>query len=543
MGLRGPGAKPVKSTPAKPRRRPKWTRKGLTRSERVIAYVESLKLTSGRWAGKPFRLRDWQKDAIRRIYEPATAKRTRRVRTALITMGRKNGKTQTAAALALCHLCGPESEPRGEVYSAASDRNQAARVFREMEAFVLADEALAARINVQRFAKKLEVLSGDGAGSTYEALSSDARKAHSLSPSFVVCDELAQWPNRELYDNLITGTGARAEPLVVVISTQTPDTRHVMSELTHYGSQINAGVIDDPSFAAIIYAVPMEADPWDEANWKLANPALGDFLSLEQMRIAAERAQRMPAAEAAFRNLHLNQQVESETRFLNSTDWEACSAPVDAEDMRGRKCWGGLDLASTTDLTAFVLVFPDDSGCYDVLAWFWVPNDRLRDRADRDRVPYPQWRDQGLLEAPAGRALDKRFVARKLIELAGRYDIAGIGYDRWRIEDLKVLLAEEGASLPLKDFGQGYRDMGPAVDALETAVLRRKLRHSHPILTWCASNAVTTADPAGARKLAKDRSLERIDGLVALAMAIGLHQREPKPEPFDVARAFAMITA
>jgi phage terminase large subunit-like protein len=541
MGLRGPGAKPVKKATEAAnsgrKRRPAWQRKGLSRAERVIAFVQSLTLTAGVHAGKKFRLREWQKSDIRSIYRERRGRRI--VRTALSTMARKNGKTQLVAALALCHLAGPEAEARGEVYSAASDRNQAARIFRELEAFILADADLSARCNVQRFAKKIEVLDGDGAGSIYEALSSDARKAHSLSPSFLACDELAQWPQRELYDNLVTGTGARAEPLVIVISTQSSDPHHVMSELVDYGQKVIDGVLDDPTFAAFIYTTPDDADIWDEENWYAANPALGDFRSLDEMRQFAERAKHVPNLESVFRNLYLNQAVDADVRFLAAADWDACGGVVEPETLRGRPCWGGLDLSSTTDLTALVLYFPDDGGA--VIPFFWVPGDRLAERETRDGVPYRTWREAGLIEAPPGRAIDKLSIARRLAQIAAAYDVQGIAYDRWRIEDLQKCLADEGIELPLVGWGQGFKDMGPAVDAVETATLDRKLRHGgHPVLAWNVSNAVVQLDPAGARKIAKDRSVERVDGLVALAMAIGLHARQPAPPQYDFSRPLVL---
>jgi phage terminase large subunit-like protein len=323
MGMRGPGAKPVKkagnSAAGKPKPR-SWERRGLSRAARVIAFIEGLKLTAGRHAGKPFKLRPWQRAIIESIYA-TDADGNRPVRQALATMPRKNGKTELAAGLALAHLAGPEAEARGEVYSAASDRNQAGRIFRELEAFILADDDLAGRCNVQRFAKRIEVMAGPGAGSVYEALSSDAKKAHGLSPSFAVCDEVAQWLGRDLYDNLVTGTGARDEPLVVVISTQSADPNHVMSEIVSYGRSVLDGTIEDPTFHATIYSAPDDADPWSEATWYACNPALGDFRSLEEMRQFAEKAKRIPAREAVFRNLYLNQSVATQARFIAAANW------------------------------------------------------------------------------------------------------------------------------------------------------------------------------------------------------------------------------
>lgn len=516
MGLRGKGAKPITTRAS---RRPAWKKPGLTCAERVIAFIECLKLTTGRHAGKRFSLREWQKDIIRGIY--GELRRRRPVRTALVTMGRKNGKTTLAAGLAAAHLLGPEAEARGEVYSAASDRNQAARVFRELEAMILADPGLAARCNIQRFAKKIEVLSGDGAGSTYEALSSDARKAHSLSPSFVVCDELSQWPSRELYDNLVTGTGAREKPLTVVISTMSNDPHHVFTELVTYGQNIRDGLIEDPSFASFIFTTPEDADIWDEETWYAANPALGDFRSLDELRKFAEQAERIPSRESVFRNLYLNMPVNPDKRFIAAPDWDDCAGVVDPEELRGCSCVGALDLGSTTDLTCLCLFFPENGGA--VLPFFWVPADRLDEREHTDHVPYRTWHRQGFLEAPEGRAINKLAIVRRIAEIASMYDVKAIAFDRWRLEDLKKLLSDEGIEIPITPFGQGFQSMGPAVDALETAVLDRKLTHpEHPILTWNVSNAVTEQDPTGARKISKAKSTERVDGAVALVMAVGL---------------------
>jgi len=474
-------------------------------------------------AGQPFLLRDWQKEIIRDIYGPVDADGKRAVRQAVISMGRKNGKSTLAAALVLVHLIGPESEQRGQVYSCAADRAQAALIFQEAAAMVMIDPELSQIVNIIESTKRLVHM---GSGSVYAALSRESRSKHGFSASFIVFDELAQMPDRKLYDTLMTSTGARSEPLALIISTQSSDPNHLMSELVDYGKQINDGTLSDPTFAAFQFEVPDESDPWDEKNWYLANPALGDFRDLNEMRNYAEQAKRMPSREASFRSLYLNQRVDADERFLNATDWLACKAEIDPDSLRGHPCWGGLDLGSTRDLTALVLVFPDQ-GQYLSLSWFWVPADNLQERADRDRVPYPVWRDDGLLTATPGRAIDRRYIAKQLAEIESMFDVRGIAYDRWRMEDLTCILNDEGIDLPLIPWGQGYRDMGPAVDALEAAILDQKLAHDgNPILTWNASNAVVTQDPTGARKLAKDRSRDRIDGLVALAMALGLHGRQ-----------------
>ena len=546
MGKRGPGAKPKKKVeqavqPVKKKgtkgetTAPDWRDTSLPMSERVIAFAEDLPITAGVLAGENMRLRDWQRAFIRPVYDRQRGGK-RIVRTGLFTLPRKNGKTQLAAVLALAHLCGPCAEQRGQVYSAASDRNQASLIFKEMVAIIEAVPWMTDRLNIRSFNKLIE---DSETGSTYEALSSDARKAHGLSPSFVICDELAQWRSRELFDNLVSGTGARHEPLVVVIGTQSADDNHLMSELVDYAQAILDGEVKDATFYGMVCAAPIDADPWSPETWAACNPALGDFRSLEEMTTAAEQAQRIPAREAVFRNLYLNQRVDAEPRFISAPDWTACGAAVDATELYGRPCYLGLDLSSTSDLTALVAFFPHDGGA--VLPFFFVPGENIEQRSDQDRVPYRLWREQGFIEATKGRAVDKMAVAHKLAALMADYDVQGIAFDRWRVEDLKRILADEGIDAPLVLFGQGFKDMAPAVDALEAAILERQLRHGmHPVLTWNCANCAIETDPAGNRKLSKRLSREKIDGMVALTMAAGLWSREQKIPEFDASQIMVL---
>lgn len=540
MGLRGPGAKGRRNA-AEPaamarRRAPKWKKRGLSRVERVVAFLEALTVTSGALAGQPFRFRPWQREFVEAVYGPADATARRLVRTAVLSMARKNGKTGIAAALALCHLLGPESERRGQVYSAAADRDQAALIFAEMVAFIEADAALAMDCNIQRFAKVIEHLPS---GSVYKALSAEAKTKHGFSASFIVYDELAQAPNRHLYDVLTTSTAARREPLTIVISTVSPDPLHVMSELVDYGQQVRDGAVDDPSFHLTLYDAQDGCDLLDDAAWRSANPALGDFRDAGELRTAAQQAVRLPARESAFRNLYLNQRVEADERFIPAAEWEACRAAFGPEDLAGRPCFGGLDLGSTRDLTAFALFFPEDAG--RVLVWTWCPGERLSEREDHDRVPYRTWARERLIEATAGRGTDRRKIACRLAELAQRFDIRAIGYDRWGMAELERVLAEESIALPLRPFGQGYRDMGPAVSAFEERVLNRQIGHDgNPVLTWALSNARITSDPTGARKLDKDKARERIDPIVAVTIAVGVAAREPEPRRYDFSRPLVL---
>jgi len=533
MGLRGPGARPLRlvkpDDPPPKRRRPPWLKRGLSRAERVIVFCETLKITSGMHAGRRLKLREWQRAIVKKIYRTDDDGQ-RVVRTALLSFPRKQGKSALASALALCHLVGPEAEPRGQVVSAASDRNQAGLIFRELVAMIEADEVFRDRCNIVRHAKRIEDIE---TGSTYEALASDANRVHGLSASVVIADEIAQWHGRALYDALATSQGARAEPLLIAISTQSADPHSVMSELVRYGEGVNDGSIVDPTFHATIYAAPAEADPWDEAVWRACNPALDDFRSLADMRALAARARRTPALEASFRLLFLNQPVDLQAALFAPADWMACAGEVDAEALHGRPCWGGLDLSSTTDMTALTLYFPEDAGA--VLAWFWLPDHDIAVREERERVPYREWRDRGLVTFTSGRAIDRRAIVRALAEVAATYDLQGLAFDRWRMADLRKLLDDEGIDLPMVDFGQGFVSMGPAVDALETEILAGRIKHAaHPVLRWQARNTIAEIDPAGARKPSKAKSTSRIDGIVSLAMAVGLCARRPVQAPVQV---------
>lgn len=534
MGLRGPGAKAIRrraeAAEAAPTAPHPWEAPGLSRAEKVRAFVESLPVTSGTLAGTTFRLRPWQWKEIKAIYR-TDARGRRAVRTAVMSMARKNGKTDIAARLALCHLAGPEAEERGEVYSAANDRFQAGRIFAEIVAIIERTTWLSERISIRRHSKELEDIGEGGTGSTYAALSADVATKHGLSPSCVIYDELGQATSRELFDVLDSAMGARAEPLMMVISTQAARDDAPMSELIDYGLRVQRGEVKDRSFHLSLFTAAPELDPWDPKTWRLANPALNDFRSLEDVRRMALQAQRMPSREASFRNLILNQRVDTTAQFLSAAVWKPCGGAVDLDRLKGRKCWAGLDLSASRDLTALALVFAADDGSFDIVPFFWLPADGLVDREDQDRVPFTRWRDEGFLLTCPGRTIDPEAVALKIAELHGQYGIEALAYDRWRIEDLRRKLDAIGCDVQLVPHGQGFRDMSPSIDVLERLVFEVKLRHGgHPVLTMCASNAKATADAAGNRKLDKSASPnQRIDGLVALTMALGVAQRQAAP--------------
>lgn len=528
MGARGIGAKTKAEREAlkkKLRKRLPWQKKGLTRVERLVAFLEDLPITQGKLAGTKLKVRPWQREFLEAIYgEDADGGRP--VRTAVLSLPRKQGKTQLVAGLALCHLCGPEAEMRGEVYAAANDRSQAGKVFNEIVAIVQRHAEIDYRLNVTKFTKTIEVLEGDGEGSLFVALSADAATKHGLSPSFIVYDEIGQAPKRDLYEALDTAMGARENPLMCIISTQAADDHHLLSELIDYGQKVNAGEITDPAFHLTFYGADADANPWSPDTWAAANPALGDFRSLSDVQRQAEQAQKIPSKENSFRNLILNQRVAAHVRFIAKAEWDACNAVPDLERLAGRPCFGGLDLSAGRDLTAFVLVFPDDAGGFDVVPQFFLPEGGIAEKSEADRVPYDVWGRDGSLTLIPGATVDPGFVAEAMAESAARFDIRAVAYDRWRIEDLKRELNGIGAEIALEPFGQGFRDMAPAVDLLERMVAEGKLRHgAHPLLNMCAANAVVERDAAGNRKLAKNKSAGKIDGLVALAMALSASER------------------
>lgn len=511
MGLRGPNARPVKA----PNRQRKRRRRPGSRAEAVIRFIEGLEITSGMHANRAFELRPWQKEIIEAIY--ATDDGMRRIkRAALICLPRKSGKTTLAAALSLCHLCGPEVEPRGQVVSAAADRAQAALIYNEMLAMLRANQRLADRCIVRDFNK---TITDNDSGSVYSALSADARKAHGLSPSFVVMDEVAQWPNRDLYDALCSGGGARLEPLHIAISTKSHDETSVMSELVRYGERVLDGTISDPSFHATIYAAGPDDDAFDPAVWHRVNPALGDFRSLEEFEVAAEQAQRVPGRRPAFELLYLNRAIDAEAHFLARADWQACAAEIDFEALQSEHCYLGLDLSATTDLTGLAAWFPESGA---LLTWAWLPADNLAEAELADHAPYRQWQREGHLETTPGRSIDRAYVVGQIAHLVETFKVQALFADRWRLDEIERLVADEGLKIKINEHGQGWRDMAGSLDAFEEAVLSKRLRHpNHPVMTMCLANAMVASDPAGNRKLVKSRTYGRIDVLIAAVMAVG----------------------
>jgi phage terminase large subunit-like protein len=494
------------------------------RSQRVIKWIQKYcRIPEGRDVGKPVRLRPWQQRELERIYDnPAGTRR------AIISFGRKNAKTTLAAFILLVHLVGPEMEPNSQLVSAAQSREQAAILFALAAKMVRMHPELSAAIAIRDTYKQLYC---EQNGNLYRALSAEASTAYGLSPILIVHDELGQvkGPRSELYEALETATGAHESPLSIVISTQAPTDADLLSLLI---DDALAGA--DPRVVVSLYTAPLDADPFDQATIHLANPAMGDFLNAREVLAMAEDARRMPSRESEFRNLVLNQRVEASSPFVARSVWESCSAPP--RPLQGVPVYGGLDLSEVRDLTALVLVGQVD-GVWQVHPTFWLPGDGLAQKAHTDRVPYDLWASQGHLQAAPGRSVDYEYVAHHLMRVFATLDVRRMAFDRWNFRHLRpwllaVGMDEREVDEKFVEFGQGFQSMSPALRDLEVALLNQRLAHgSHPVLNMCANSAVVQRDPSGNRKLNKAKSSGRIDGMVALAMAMGVAQGTAEERP------------
>lgn len=489
--------------------------KRLTRGDRNIAWIEKFcRIPEGRDVGKPVRLREWQKAEIRSIYDnPAGTRR------AILSFGRKNAKTTLSAFILLLHLCGPEARPNSQLFSAAQSRDQAAILFALAAKVVRMSPDLSSVVVVRDTAKQLFCTE---LGTLYRALSADASTAYGLSPVLIVHDELGQvrGPRSELYEALETATGAQDNPLSIIISTQAPTDADLLSVLID-----DALAGHDPRVVVSLYTADPAADPFAEETIRQANPAFGDFLNPTEVLAMAEDARRMSSREAEYRNLVLNQRVEASSPFVSRSLWETCrDEPAELDDV---PVYGGLDLSAVNDLTALVLIGRVE-GVWQVRPTFWLPGDGLKQKAIRDRVPYDVWEKSGHLIAAPGKSVDYEYVAEYLWAAFKAYDIRKIAFDRWGFRHLRPWLVKAGfdeATIDdvFEEFGQGFQSLSPALRALEAEILNGRIAHgAHPVLSMCAANAVVKTDPAGNRKLDKQKSTGRIDGMVALAMAVGV---------------------
>lgn len=481
----------------------------------AVAFFERLLVHSkGEWAGQPFGLQGWQRDdIIRPLFGWKRADGSRRYRTCYIEIPRKNGKSTLSAGLAL-YLLFADGEAGAEVYSAAADRDQARIVFDQAKSMIEASPALSKFSKVYRNA----ITTPKSAGS-YRVLSADAYTKHGLNAHGIVFDELHAQPSRDLWDVLNTSTGARRQPLMIMITTAGYDRESICWEQHEYAVRVLDGTIDDPSYFAYIAGASDDDDWTDPVTWAKANPGLGVTIKLDYLEGECRRAQNSPAYQNTFRRLHLNQWTSQDERWLDMAAWDACGAEL--PDLSGRECYGGLDLATTTDLAAFVLVFPPeaDGEPYWVLPKFWIPGDNMVERERRDRVPYGAWARDGLIHATPGNVIDYSHILQTVIAMREEYDIREIAFDRWGATLISQQLMDAG--LEMVQFGQGYASMSAPTKELYKMILSGEIAHGgNRVLRWMADNVVVRQDPAGNLKPDKGRSRERIDGIVATIMGL-----------------------
>lgn len=497
-------------------------------SQRAVDVVSRLTHT-GDFAGEDFNLRPWQERILRQLFQ--TGKDGRRVyRTCLLMLPRKNGKTELAAAIALYSLVFDSKQ--GEIYLAAADRDQAGKVFHAMVSMLRQDPELEARVEIVESQKRVVHRKS---GSFCRAISAEAYSKHGFNASVVIYDELHCAPDRKLYDVLVTSQGGRQEPLMIVISTAGYDRQSILWELYSHAKKVAEKPDLDPTFLPILYEAAVEADWTDEKVWAACNPALGDFRSLEDMRILCQRAQQIPAQEMVFRQLYLNQWTESAARWISLDSWDACKSALEGAEYRralkGRRCFLGMDLSSTRDLTALVAVFPDGEGGFDVLSQLFCPHDTIQERSDRDRAPYRQWAKDGYLTVTSGNVVDYEVVRQTLKDWAAEFDVREIAYDPWNATDLVVRLIEQDG-FKCEAMRQGFASLSAPTKSLERAVLSKTLRHNgDPGLRWCLSNVCVETDASGNLKLSKKVSTERIDAASALVMAVDRMEHGHTAEP------------
>ena len=484
----------------------------------AVMFIESLCHTKGTWAGKPFELIDWQEQIIRDLFGVLKPNGYRQFNTAYIEIPKKQGKSELAAAVALLLLCG-DGEERAEVYGCAADRNQAKIVFDVAVDMVRFCPALSKRVKILESQKKITYLPTN---SSYQVLSADVANKHGFNTHGVIFDELHTQPNRKLFDVMLQGSGdARMQPLYFLITTAGNDTNSICYEVHQKAIDIAEGRKVDPTFYSVIYGAAEDEDWTDPKVWKKANPSLGITVGIDKVTAACESAQQNPGEENAFRQLRLNQWVKQSVRWMPMDKWDACAFPVSEDDLEGRICYGGLDLSSTTDITAFVLVFPplDEEDKYYILPYFWIPEETLDLRVRRDHVPYDLWERQGTLMTTEGNVVHYGYIEKFIERLGEKFNIREIAFDRWGAVQMVQNL--EGMGFTVVPFGQGFKDMSPPTKELMKLVLEEKIAHGgHPVLRWMMDNIFIRTDPAGNIKADKEKSTEKIDGAIATIMGL-----------------------
>lgn len=488
------------------------------KADRAVKFIENLRHTKGKWAGTRFWLLPWQEQLIRDIFGVVKPDGNRQFRTAFVEIPKKNGKSELAAAVAL-YLLYADNEPSAEVYGAAADRQQASIVFDVANQMVQMTPALMKRSKIMGATRRIVNYSNAG---FYQVLSAEVGTKHGLNVSGLVFDELHAQPTPHLYNVLTKGSGdAREQPLFFLITTAGTDRNSICYAIHTKAKDILENRRVDASFYPVIYGIEDDDDWSDEENWRKANPSLGYTIPIDRVRDAYREASQNPAEENVFRQLRLCQWVTSTVRWIPDHIYEQGNRPIDLESLKGRDCYGGLDLSSSGDITAFVLMFPPctETEPYYMLPFFWVPEDTIPLRVKRASVPYDVWVRQGYLMSTEGNVIHYGFIEKVIEQLGELYHIREIAFDRWGAVQMVQNL--EGAGFTVVPIGQGYRDMSPPTKAFYELLMKGEIIHGgNPVMRWMAGNVVVETDPAGNIKPTKAKSAEKIDGIVAAIMAL-----------------------
>lgn len=489
-------------------------------AKKVISFISILKHTGGEIAGVMFQLLHFQiKFLIDVICTKKRSDNNRRYTTAMLMLPRKNGKTELIAGV-LNYFLFADNEKGKEIYCAANETDQAKILYMATETMIKQNKTLEKKCTRYKSTRTIEK-SGDFEDFV-KVLTSNADTKDGLKPYIVVYDELHAAKNSELYTVLEEGMAHRTEPLFIIISTAGYNQQGIMKQKYDYAKKVEAGIINDPSFYSMIFE-PDEGDSWeDEETWIKCNPALGYGVKLDYLRNKFIKAQHSGEDEVAFKTKHLDMWTNSAKAWIKNEVWEASfKYEIDEYELEGKECFGGLDLASTTDIAAFVLLFPKEDGEYDVLCRFWVPDENMKERTRRDKVPYTSWAINKHIKDTPGNIIDYAFIEHQIKQDCESFNVKEIAYDRWNASSIVTRLDEAEVST-MVPFGQGFGSMSAPTKEIETLTIQKKLNHgNNPVLTWMMSNVALKRDPADNIKIDKAKSSEKVDGMVALAMALG----------------------
>lgn len=488
------------------------------KADRAVTFIENLCHTKGKWAGTPFWLLPWQEQLIRDIFGIVKPDGNRQFRTAFVEICKKVGKSELAAAVAL-YLLYADNEPSAEVYGAAADRQQASIVFDVAKQMVEMSPALMKRSKLMGATKRIVNYSNAG---YYQVLSAEVGGKHGFSVSGLVFDEIHTQPNRQLYDVLTKGSSdARQNPLHFIITTAGNDRHSIAYELHTKAVDILEGRRVDPTFYPVVYGLKDDEDWEDEENWYKVNPSLGYTVDIERLRDAYREAKQNPADEVTFKWLRCNMWVSSTVAWIPDAIYMRGNEPIDMDALAGRDCYAGLDLSSTGDITALVLIFPprDEDEKYVLLPYFWIPEETIPKRVKANSVPYDIWEKQGYIMSTKGNVIHYDFIEKFIMDLSEKYHILEIAVDRWNATHVIQNLEDNG--LTMVPFGQGFASMSAPTKEFYRLLMEGKIIHSgHPVMRWMAGNVVVDTDPAGNIKVTKAKSKEKIDGIVAAIMAL-----------------------